>query len=65
MFTEPMTLKELAKQMGWAKKPRFEADKLIEAGKLVRKLVWVDPARSRKRKVVYQGVNAEQVPLWN
>jgi hypothetical protein len=65
MFTEPMTLKDLAKKMGWGKKPRFEADKLIEAGKLHRRLVYVDPARSTKRKVVYQGVTAEQVPLWS
>lgn len=65
MFTAPMTLKELAQAMGWTKKPRFEADKLIEAGKLTRRLVYVDPARSRKRKVVYQGVVAEQVPLWS
>lgn len=64
MFSEQMTLKELAKRMGWKDKPRFQADKLIEAGQLVRRLVWVDPARSRKRRVVYQGVSAEQVPLW-
>lgn len=65
MFSEPMTLKELARKMGWTKKPRFEAEKLIEAGQLTRRLVWADPARSRKRKVVYQGVSAEQVPLWS
>lgn len=65
MFGEQMSLKELAAKMGWEKKPRFEADKLIEAGKLVRRLVWVDPARSRKRKVVYQAVAAEQARLWN
>ncbi len=65
MFGEPMTLKELAQKMGWKKKPRFEAEKLIEAGQLTRRLVWADPSRSRKRRVVYQGVSAEQVPLWN
>jgi len=63
MFGEPMTLSELANLMGWDKKPRFEADKLIEAGKLIRKLAWVDPSRSRKRRVVYQSVRWEQIPL--
>lgn len=65
MFSEPMTLKELAKKMGWQKKPRFEAEKLIEAGMLSRRLVWADPARSRKRKVIYQAVSAEQGQLWS
>lgn len=65
MFSEPMTLKELAQQAGWKKRPRTEAAKLMAEGVLHRRLVFVDPAVSKKRKVVYQMFMATQAPLWN
>lgn len=65
MFSEPMTLKELAQQAGWKKHPRSEAAKLMADGTLLRRLVYVDPAGSKKRKVVYQMIFGSQAPLWS
>lgn len=65
MFGDPMTLKELAKKMGWKKRPKDEALKLIERGLLGRRLRFKSPALSRRREGVYQQVTAQQEPLWS
>jgi hypothetical protein len=66
MFGPEMTLKELAKWEGWPKGQAFkEARKLMDAGRLVRRLSLVAPSRSRHRRVIYQAYNAQQGALWS
>ncbi len=67
MWSEPMTAKELAAAHGWPKNQWRRCLRGLQqmlGPRMTRRLVPVGPA-DRKKRVVYQFVQAEQGVLWS